>query len=478
MQQMVNELERLEVLDESFDLSRVSGFDLEFDGLTFEVEQVRPDLARVHLTAGAASVSVNGDQIAVGDFVDDLLAEFDADLSELSATETSELDPTDAGGFLVARDTGDGWRISLGYTAAEAARDALGGDVPLPGAGIAARGADSPEAAVDEMIRSVADFDFERVIAGFSSEMQPLREYADLYRDDLRVAGGQASDEVSVDVHSIDLEADQSGSTALVQVRGFDISVDADGSSFDVTVDGDCVTLSGDLGDLGLEDTPFESGRVCISEVGELSRDGFEEFELELAEEGIELPDFGPFNEVEVGIVVVEEDGRWFVSPVRTALDLGVKGLQALERDHLDAVVDVVEAFVHSFASDFSTGFDDEFVITEDPLTTLDEFDELDGFEELDDLGDSEQTDQVDDFEDGPAFDEDFEFDLDFPETFEEQIEFLFGDDAACIIGEVDLLEPEIQAGIEQDLLGNGGLSFEAGEALASVLDRCGAFES
>ncbi len=210
-------------------------------------------------------------------------------------------------------------------------------------------------------------------------------------------------------------------------------------------------------------------------------RDGFEEFELELAEEGIELPEFGPFNEVDVGIVVVEENGQWFVSPVRTSLDLGVKGLQALEREHLDAVVDLVEALVDSVTSGFVGGFDDEFVIVDDPLPTFDEIDEFEDVEDfeqdqLDDFDDVEQTDGFDDFDDEPAFDEDFEFELDFPDTFEEQIEFLFGENAACIIAEVERLEPGIRADLEQDLLGDEGLSFEAGQALASVLEQCGAF--
>lgn len=468
MQQMVNELERLEVLDGSFDLGNISGFDIEFDGLAFEVESVRSDLARVHLSQGEASIAVDGEKIAVGDFVTDVLDEFDADLEELNASERTQLD-TSSREFLVARETPDGWRVSLGYTAAELARDAVGGAAPAAGSGIAAQGADSPEAAVENMVRSAASFDFDALIAGFSSEMRPLREYSEFYADQLAEAERDAADGARIDVRDVQLEADENGSTALVQVTGFDISVEADGSSYDVKLDGQCLTITGDLEELGLDDSPFESGQVCMSDLDELSGDGFAGLERDLADEGIELPEFGPFNEVEVGIVAVRENGQWFVSPVRTTLDLGVKGLKALNREHLDAGVDFVRQLIDSFESGFSSSFDESF-------TTL----EQDGG-----LG-SSQTE--------PTFVPDFELDpIPIPEideqlgggfdsggvlTFEEQMKLVFGEDAGCIIGEVELLAPDLRDEIRSDSSANGQLSFEAGDALSEVLDICDVFAS
>ncbi|HUW02970.1 MAG TPA: hypothetical protein VMW08_11500 [Acidimicrobiales bacterium] len=476
MQQMVRELERLEVLDESFDLTSVSGFDFEFEGLEFEVESVRSDLARVHVTAGAASVAVDGDEVAVGSFVDDVLDEFGGDMSELTTSDRSELDG-DSGGFLVARNTADGWRISLGYTAAEAARDALGGSVPAAGDGIVAHGADSPEAAVDGMLRSAAAADLEDVIARFSSEMRPLREYSSLYAEGMAAAEAEASDAVQIDVRNIDLESTESGSTALVQVRGFDLSVEADGSRFDVLVDGDCITLSGDLADLDLEDTPFESGEVCMSEFRELSREGFDDFRRELEAEGIEIPEFGPFNEVQVGIVAVREDGEWFVSPVRTSMDLGVKALQALNREHLDAGVDFVEALVDSFVSEFETSFDDGFSTTDDTFATFEEVDEV----EVDGgvIDDEQAAVPIEDVDPDqvPGTKGGIDDEFDFPDTFDEQIELMFGEDASCILAEVDGLKPELRDQIRGDFT-DGALSIEAGEALNQVFDRCGAFSS
>jgi hypothetical protein len=253
---------------------------------------------------------------------------------------------------------------------------------------------------------------------------------------------------------------------ALVRVEGFDVSIEADGAQYEVSVDGECVTVTGDLDELGLADTPFESGQVCVDDVDELSKDGFGALEDELADEGIDLPVFGPFNQVEVGIVAVRENGQWFVSPVRTSLDLGVKGLQALNRDHLDAAVDFVESLVTSFEESFTTSFDESFT-TDDEFT----FDQVDEFDEFPPPSTSvPEPAAAEPLPDGSL--------APFPETFEEQMAIIFGNDAECVVEGIDALDPLVAADIRAGMTGKDVLTFEASDALDGILEQCGVFTS
>src|SRR5690606_2965796 len=95
--------------------------------------------------------------------------------------QESDSDALDADGagetFLAVRDTGDGWRISLGYTAAEVARMRTGSPVPAPGGGLAPIGADTPEAAVEGFLRAAVGLALEGVVARLSpGELRALHD--------------------------------------------------------------------------------------------------------------------------------------------------------------------------------------------------------------------------------------------------------------------------------------------------------------
>ena len=119
VEQLFDELERLEVLDESFELDGVAGIDLGFEDLAFRSEPLRDDLVRVHLTGGTASYAVDTDDIPVGDFLTDTFDRFGIEYRGIQESDTDVARPRRGRRHLRRgrRDTGDGWRISLGYTA-------------------------------------------------------------------------------------------------------------------------------------------------------------------------------------------------------------------------------------------------------------------------------------------------------------------------------------------------------------------------
>lgn len=344
------ELERLQVLDDSFELGGVSGVDLEFSDLTFRTEQVRDDLVRVYLTGGTASYDVNTDELPVGDFLADTFDRLGVEYRGHQDSDSDTLTPDEADDtFLVVRDSGDGWRISIGYTAVEAARAQSGAPVPSPGSGLVPVGADSPEAAVDGFLRAAAALDVPGVVARLSpDELGALQDYWHVLvqPDDLAVV-----DELDVDIELTDLElrADEDGDRAQVFVDAFGVDVTADGTTGGATVADGCISLRGEaqaaLEELDVEDP---SAPLCRDDLEELAAAAMEEMGP-VSAFGFLGPDssaLDPDAEVPtIGITTAKVDGQWYVAPIGTFADTGLAVLEVLDREDLESAVDAVESF-------------------------------------------------------------------------------------------------------------------------------------
>ena len=347
---LFEELERLEVV-EGLDLRAISGLDISFEDVTYRVEPVRDGLARVHLTGGTVTTGVVAEELPIGDFVADTLERFDVDISDVSESDTSPVVDDDV--FIVARESADGWRVSIGYTIAEYARldagllvDGLTPVTPI--------GADSPEEAVRGLAEAAAALDVEGVIARLSPrELGPLQEYAGLFLADVQAAVDDADDDVEIELRDLALDPRGSGDRATVLVSGFDLSVTSDGSTLDVQFEDGCVTLTGDLEPYGDEMFPgMGDGPLCPDDVGAMYSEMFTDLDLEGIEEQLEV--LQTIGQPEVGITTVRVDGRWYVAPVSMGFDALVALLEVIERSHLDAMVDIVEWAMESFEDGFS----------------------------------------------------------------------------------------------------------------------------
>ncbi|MDZ7676866.1 MAG: hypothetical protein U5K30_17600 [Acidimicrobiales bacterium] len=357
VESLFGEFERLEVVDDSFELSGIDGVDLVFSDVTYRTEPVRDGLARVYFTGGTVTAGVNTDELPIGDFVNDTIERFDGDISGVQESETTEIN-ADGEAFLVAREGGDGWRVSIGYTLAEIARHEMG--QPLPTDSVEPVGAESPEAAVAGMANAVADLDLRGGIARLSpNEFGALQEYAALFLGEAEAALDETRSEVEISLDDLQLRSEGSGDGATVFVETISFSARATDGSFGIAYDGECATIEGDLDESELAGTPFEDGEICTDELenqgvfgGGAGMEGFED----MFAEG-EVPEFPEFETPEIGITTEQVDGQWYVAPIATGMDAWVAGLEVLEREHLDAMVDFGEALVESFSS----GFDDSF---------------------------------------------------------------------------------------------------------------------
>lgn len=400
IEDMFNELERLEVLDDSFELTGVAGIDLEFEGVTYRTEDIRDGLARVYFTGGTVTSSVNTDELPIGAFVQDTLDRFEADISGMQETETSSLTEDDEA-FLVARDTGDGWRVSIGYSIAEAAR--VDGGLPFPSAALAveAIGADSPEAAVEGMVSAITDLDIRGMIGRLSpAEFAALHEYAGLFIEDAEAAMGEVPPDFDFSIDQLELRSETSGDRATVFIDGFRLSIEFDGTALQFGYSDGCVTIEGDLEELGAALGELESP-ICADDLEETYEESMLGFE-DVA--GFDLPAFPELEIPAIGITTMKVDGQWYVAPVATYLDSLVAVLEVLDRAALDAIVDFVEQVIESFSSAFEESFSDIG-------TSIGggQFDRDTGIEGFEDPNRAPSDDQFDDDSFGSTGDVDFD---------------------------------------------------------------------
>lgn len=375
VEDLFGELERLEVLDDSFELGGVTGIDFEFSDVTYRTEPVRDGLSRVYLTGGTVTTSVDGDDLPIGDFVADTVERFGGDVSDLSASETADIFEAGADDvFLVARDGGDGWRVSIGYTVAEAARIDAG--QPIPTDVIDPIGADSPEDAVRGMADAAADLDLRGMIARLSpNEFRALQEYATLALGPIESEVDGARDDVDIEIEELRLRSEGSGDRATVFVDGFAVRATLDGETVSISYLDGCLDVQGDVvGEffsffLGTVESPFADGPICGDELESLANGDFEggfgDLEDEFGQDfgALETP-FTAFEDLEapsIGIATERVDGEWFVAPIASGLDATVAFVEVIDRTHLDAMVDFVETFFLGFGFGLDEGFDSGF---------------------------------------------------------------------------------------------------------------------
>jgi hypothetical protein len=340
LQDISDELVRLGVLDDSFRLDGIAGVDVSFEGIELEVEDLGDGIAAVHLVGGTAHGAIVPEELPLGVPLLDLIERLTGEPVEIPpASGSSDVEPDGADEVpLVAVRDGGSWRVSLGYTIAEAARRDAGAPLPAFGGGVTPNGADSPEAAVRELVEAGFDLDVRRVIELMPpGEMSALHDYAPLFLDELeREARDHAPEVGRLD---LDLVADTSGDVALVRVERLDVEVTVDDTDLRFGIDGDEVSFSVDDGEVTVH---FDG--ECVT-----YEDDWSGLEEECFGDLGDLPfDLGDSLD-HLAVTTVRVDGQWYVSPVRTTLGLMAEGLGALPDDALEHIADTLEEIFDGF---------------------------------------------------------------------------------------------------------------------------------
>lgn len=346
---IVDELTRLEILDDDADLGAIGGIDIRFDNV--EIDTAETNVADIVNTTFSAdvTVAVDGDEVPIGRYLIDTA--FGGERPDLDVDE-SEDEVEDVPLTTVQRD--GKWYVSLIYTAAEAAR--AGTDVEIPGAdeAIAPVGGESPEAAVEAYIEAIAALDLEKMVAGLNpDEGEVLQRYAPLFLD-------EAQDEIDavdleISVENLELSRTEINGSTSVLIDAVTLTAEAEGERVEISVEDGCFVI----------DTADESFDSCDEDTAQAIEDSVGDLPPEI-EDAIDI--FGEaFADLEVGGVTVREvDGRWYVSPIATFTDFGVNVLRALDTDELD---DVTEAIAEAVEGFFSGEIDiEDYVPAEVPI--------------------------------------------------------------------------------------------------------------
>jgi hypothetical protein len=173
-----------DALSHDADLGHLPGYTLRIDGLKLDSQAVNDHIADVVPVAGTAHFTGNLDQLPVGSRIRDAIATVDPqDRTAKGDVDFASLDESSRTPIATIKQDGR-WYVSLFYTVAEGIRRGADAAPPDPAQAVAAQGADSPEAAVEQMIDAIRRVDMRRLIAlSPPDEMAVLHDYAPLFLD-------------------------------------------------------------------------------------------------------------------------------------------------------------------------------------------------------------------------------------------------------------------------------------------------------
>lgn len=344
--ELVDHLRRLDVLSESADLQSIEGVEIEFSDMQYDPVETNVDDITDVLVSGSVSVSVNGDELPIGDLIlDRALGGEQLDINESQDTDFENV--------MLATVEDDGrWYVSVGYTVAEHLR--TGGDpdnadaADIPEADEALQnGADSPEGAMNNLFDAIEGFDLEGIIGVVDPrEAGALQRYAPLFIDQVAEEFSNLSNEAVVTFGDVTYDVTTSGDDGKVGILVGSVVVSTPDGEINVDLETACA-----------EFTPADGSapeQVCASDVADPGA------AVEDLEDSLGLPPevmdavtklsedmAAALDDFEGAKVTVHrEDGLWYVSGLGTVADIGLGVLAAIDEDELDTIIDDVEELI------------------------------------------------------------------------------------------------------------------------------------
>lgn len=410
------ELVRLGVLDDSADAGAVGGVDIDFTDVTFRTEPLvgNPDISHVFFTGGEVGAAFNEAEFPFGDAIRD---RFGDDLED-QPRETESVESEDPIVF-VERD--GRWYFSFWFTSAENARLAAGGRLPLATEAPPALGSETPEAAVEAMFAELVEYDLGGLIGRLDpEETAAIYRYSPLFLND---AQGNL-DELEADllargitwgITDLDFDTTTDGDDAIVTIRGLTLTVESPEVDVRIEYGREAIRADVEAGEVGsgsFELTPRSidiegqidgesfSGEASLDpEANELRGSGNvsgESFSAEITldangqcsrysvtgpgvnESGCLEEEIGQESDLftsqlidsidDLGdefpgfpVATRRTDGEWFVSPTNTLFNGAVSALQSYEEEDFEALLDGVDD-LEDIASDGADSIVDSIV--------------------------------------------------------------------------------------------------------------------
>jgi hypothetical protein len=377
------EAKRLGGMKTTATMDKVDSYTLKVDGLQTAEAPVTKDIVNVSLTAGKVSVSTKTGDLPFGS---SLGGAFDAitggDSDDTQQTETGtrtfnntfDLADADSPIMITTMHDSEGWHPSLMFSAFDAAR--RDGDKPAPTAAdaIAARGSDTPEAAVTDMLNAIGAQDAVRVVELLSPDEWPaahtygrtvvkksepdsyetVATFKDMTFETKTVKGGKKLIPTAVTIHSV--PGPDNGDDP------YDVKLTKKGA--------DCVQIVDGQNDTDETHCASEVGKAIVGDASE-GGDG----------NGID-PAMGEIATRmakqlgELGVTVVQSNGKWYVSPIVTIGDSLLTMTSALTKDDVTKIGKFYTDAFAGFGSSDDTSFNPDpptvatVALADDPTAT------------------------------------------------------------------------------------------------------------
>jgi hypothetical protein len=343
---IVTELKRLGLLSD-ISVEQVPGADLQVRNLSLSEEPVgsNTDLKAVRVLGGTLVSRTVPNAVPIGPTLRAIIEDdFDGKVEIDDQSDTEDLAKSDL--RLITVNEGGGWHVSLFYSVAEAARDGKG-SAPVRGGGPAPVGSDTPEGAVRGLIDGAAALDLEKVITMLSpDEAGAVYDYAPLFLPEVREAAEKArSDGFNLEITEVGTSVEGEGDVRKVKLTSFSFKGGEDENHVEGRWDGSCLrgeaTFTSPTYDYDYPaydpDDPNSYEPPARSNRTETDTTSFDSCEAPSDESRSTLGGLSVFGgiETDASIVVVQTEGRWYVSPVRTVFDSMLSSLRRLSPEQL-----------------------------------------------------------------------------------------------------------------------------------------------
>lgn len=327
----LEDLDRLGLLVDEFDVSATSALDVSVADPATTVSFPRDDLAHVFVDRGTVEFGFDPSAMAAGDWGG-------AGSSELEGREGARLEITVGARRPIVAVRQDGrWYLSITHTVAEAVRRTVDAPLPDPADEPVPIGAETPEGAVTRFLEELVLLDPARLVGMLDpQESAALYGFSPLFLDDLSVEANRflestAADGWSWSLDELEFRVDEDGDLATVHLERLAFTAVGASGEFSVTVDGEQVGASLRLVDeFWDEETSWTLTRRddCL-EIVVIDGAGTETVEPCAAVDGAASVVAAGIDRASAGIVTRRVEGRWYLSPVRTMLDGLVESLES-----------------------------------------------------------------------------------------------------------------------------------------------------
>jgi hypothetical protein len=296
----IHQMQRLDVLSAGADPSHVPGITLRFSGIQTSTQYLEPTIAAVTITHGTVASAADVASLPLGSFITGLTGSL-AGKPSSSRTESAATGRS----ALVTVNDGGSWYVSLGYTiAVDSLRSGGGTGVPpSPSLAVQPTGATTPEGAVSDFLDSLAALNLSGMIADLApGEMAALQSYAPMFLGKANAEISRVRNVLSLKISVPSMTTQPLGSMTLVKVSKLVLQETTRGTT--ITINGHCTT-----------ETYLGHSTTTCNGAGE------SQSILKLLPANVQsILQRLSHGRTDEGIATVEDNGKWYISPVATLL--------------------------------------------------------------------------------------------------------------------------------------------------------------